>query len=30
MPVDVALVISYTADARFRIEKTLHTYGQTP
>ena len=28
MPVDVALVISYTADARYRIEKTLHTYGQ--
>lgn len=29
MPIDVALVISYTADARLRIEKTLHTYGQT-
>jgi hypothetical protein len=30
MPVEVAMVISYTADARFKIERTLHTYGQTP
>lgn len=28
MPVEVALVLSYTADARFDIERTLHTYGQ--
>ena len=28
MPVEVALVISYTADARFDIIRTLHTYGQ--
>lgn len=29
MPIEVALVISYTADARFEIIRTLHTYGQT-
>jgi hypothetical protein len=29
MPVEVALVLSYTADARFDIIRTLHTYGQT-
>jgi hypothetical protein len=29
MPIEVAMVISYTADAHFQIEKTLHTYGQT-
>lgn len=29
MPIEVALVISYTADARFDIIRTLHTYGQT-
>lgn len=28
MPIEVAMVISYTADAHFQIEKTLHTYGQ--
>jgi len=28
MPVDVAMVIAYTADARFDVEGILHTYGQ--
>lgn len=29
LPIEVAMVISYTADAEFHIRKTLHTYGQT-
>lgn len=28
MPIEVAMVISFTADAHFQIERTLHTYGQ--
>ncbi|MBX9884719.1 MAG: hypothetical protein K2X68_07080 [Novosphingobium sp.] len=28
MPIEVALVLSYTADAQYKIERTLHTYGQ--
>ncbi|WP_298171339.1 hypothetical protein [Novosphingobium sp.] len=29
LPIEVALGISYTADAQFHIRTTLHTYGQT-
>ena len=28
MPIEVAMVICFTADAHFQIERTLHTYGQ--